>query len=258
MTAVILAIAILAIATLYSSVGHAGASGYLAAMVLVGLVGGATLAQEEMKAIALTLNIVVASIGAVQFARAGHFHWRTFWPLAAGAIPMAFVGGLWKLPGAVFGPLVGCALLIAAANLIVRVVRARRGAGAPARTPRMPAIWIAVPIGAALGLLAGVTGTGGGIFLSPLLILAGWASPKRTAAVSVVFVLVNSIAGLGGVLADSPALPRELPVYIACAVVGGAIGSTLGARRLPGDWIRILLAVVLVIAAGKLFLMAVG
>ena len=253
MTAAILAIAILAIATLYSSVGHAGASGYLAAMALV-----ATLQQEEMKAIALSLNIVVASIGAVQFARAGHFHWPAFWPLAAGAIPMAFLGGLWKLPGAVFGPLVGCALLIAAANLIVRAIRGRRGRGAsaPARTPRMPGVWITLPVGAALGLLAGLTGTGGGIFLSPLLILAGWASPKRTAAVSVVFVLVNSIAGLGGVLADSPALPRELPVYVACAVVGGASGSTLGARRLPGDWIRALLAVVLVIAAGKLFLMA--
>src|SRR5690606_12795319 len=183
--------------------------------------------------------------------------WPTFWPLAVGAVPMAFVGGLWKLPGTVFGPLVGAALLIAAANLGMRAVRGGRApARELARPSRMPALWIAVPIGAALGLLAGLTGTGGGIYLSPLLLLGGWADPKRTAAVSVVFVLVNSVAGLAGVLVDPPALPRELPLYIACAVLGGAAGSTLGARRLPGDWIRGLLAVVLVIAAGKLILMA--
>lgn len=258
-TAIILSIAILAIATLYSSVGHAGASGYLAAMALV-----MQMPQEEMKAVALTLNIVVGSIGAYQFLRAGHFHWPTFWPLALCAIPMAFVGGLWRLPAIVFKPLIGCVLLFAAAMLMLRVLHARRAApargepgeasgrsGAAPTPPRLP---VALITGAALGLMAGLTGTGGGIFLSPLLLLMGWADPKRTAAVSVVFVLVNSIAGLGGVIVELPALPPELPLYIVAAVAGGLTGATLGARRLPGDWIRGLLAVVLVIAAAKMFL----
>ena len=255
-TVIILTIAILAIAVLYSSVGHAGASGYLAAMALT-----TQLPQEEMKAIALTLNIFVGSIGAFHFIRAGHFHWATFWPFGLCAIPMAFVGGLWTLRPIVFKPLIGAVLLFAAINLVVRVIKARRvgrdphGLPAP-REPRMPQLPVALIVGAALGLMAGLTGTGGGIFLSPLLILCGWADPKRTAAVSVVFVLMNSIAGLGGVIAESPALPPELPYYIVAAVVGGVIGSGLGARKLPGDSIRVLLGVVLIIAAIKMFITA--
>ena len=250
-TAIVLTVTILALAMLYSSVGHAGASGYLAAMALV-----TQMPQAEMKAVALTLNIFVGTIGAYRFIRAGHFHWPTFWPFAVCAIPMAFIGGLWKLPAIVFKPLIGAVLLFAAVNLILRAAGAHRGAQDAAGKSGMPRLPVALAVGAALGLMAGLTGTGGGIFLSPLLILACWADPKRTAAVSVVFVLVNSIAGLGGVAAESPALPRELPLYIAAAVVGGLIGSGLGARRLPGNAIRGLLGVVLVIAAVKMFVTA--
>jgi len=249
-TVIVLSIAILLLATLYSSVGHAGASGYLAAMAIV-----TTMPQEEMKAVALTLNIFVGAIGSYRFIRAGHFDWRTFWPLAVCAVPLAFVGGLWRLPPMVFKPLIGLVLLYAALMLALRVLTARRSGSETeeARPPRMPPLPVAMSAGGGLGLLAGLTGTGGGIFLSPLLMLTNWASPQRTAAVAVVFVLVNSIAGLGGVITDEPTLPDALPFYIAAAVIGGLIGSGLGARKLPGDGIRLLLSLVLLIAAVKMF-----
>ncbi|MCH2133445.1 MAG: sulfite exporter TauE/SafE family protein [Phycisphaerales bacterium] len=246
----LLALAILVLAMLYSSVGHAGASGYLAAMALV-----TQMPQEEMKAVALTLNIFVGAIATWRFVRAGHFDWATFWPLGLPAIPMAFVGGFWQLPPIVFKPLVGGVLVFAAVMLLIRAVRGGLAA-AVARNVGMPPLPLSIAAGAGLGLLAGLTGTGGGIFLSPLLLLCGWATAKRTAAVTIVFVLTNSLAGLGGVIADSPALPSALPLYIVAAVVGGLVGSGLGARRLAGDWIRVLLAIVLLIAAAKMFLTA--
>jgi uncharacterized membrane protein YfcA len=256
-TEILLTAAILAVAILYSSVGHAGASGYLAAMAIV-----TTMPQEEMKAVALTLNIVVGTIGSWRFIKAGHFNWKTFWPFALSAVPFAFVGGLWKLPAIVFNPLIGVVLVYAAVLLALRVLKARAGATAArdgkSPTTHMPATPAAIAAGGIIGLLAGLTGTGGGIFLSPLLLLRNWATPQRTAAVSVVFVLVNSIAGLGGVIADGPTVPGALPYYIIAAVIGGLIGSKLGALRLPGDGIRLLLSIVLIVGAVKMFVTAFG
>lgn len=249
LTVIALTLAIFLLATLYSSVGHAGASGYLAAMALI-----TQMPQEEMKGIALTLNIFVGLIGTWRFARAGHFHWPTFWPFAVMAVPLAFVGGLWQLPDDVFRPLIGAVLLFAAIMLIVRGKRRED----KAKEPHMPPLLVALIAGAILGLMAGLTGTGGGIFLSPLLIICGWAGPKRTAAISIVFVLVNSIAGLGGVIAESPTLPNALPIYIVGAVLGGLLGSYFGARQLPGRGIKILLGVVLFIAAIKMFALTFG
>ena len=240
-----LAVCILCLAALYSSVGHAGASGYLASMAIV-----TQMPQEEMKAVALTLNIFVGAIGTWRFVRAGHFDWNTFWPFGLCAIPMAFVGGLWTLPPMVFKPLIGSVLLFAA---IILILKSSRTSSTPPVRFRMPPLPVAFIAGGLLGLLAGLTGTGGGIFLSPLLILMAWSDSKRTAAVSIVFVLANSLAGLGGVIAESPSLPPALPVYIAAAVAGGLIGSWFGARRMSGAGIRILLAVVLTIAAVKMF-----
>ncbi len=242
----LLAGAIFALAILYSSVGHAGASGYLAAMALV-----TQFPQEQMKAVALTLNIFVGAIGAWRFIRAGHFDWNTFWPFGLCAIPMAFIGGLWTLPPIVFKPLIGGVLLFAAIMLVLKTI------GRIDRTDHakgMPPNSIALIAGALLGLLAGLTGTGGGIFLSPLLILMGWADSRRTAAVSVVFVLANSLAGLAGTASDAPAMPEGLPAYIVAAIAGGLIGSWIGARRMPGGGIRLLLAVVLLLASVKMFI----
>lgn len=244
-----LTLAIFLLATLYSSVGHAGASGYLAAMAII-----TQMPQEEMKGIALTLNIFVGLIGTWRFARAGHFHWPTFWPFAVMAVPLAFVGGLWQLPEDVFRPLIGAVLIFAAVMLIIRGNRRDNKTVAS----HMPRLWIALTAGGILGLMAGLTGTGGGIFLSPLLIICGWAGPKRTAAVSIVFVLVNSIAGLGGVIAESPTLPSALPLYIVGAVLGGLLGSYFGARQLPGRGIKLLLSVVLIIAAIKMLVLTFG
>mgnify|MGYP002026332372 CR=1 FL=1 len=245
-TELLLAGTILVLAVLYSSVGHAGASGYLAAMAII-----AQFPQEQMKLVALTLNVFVGVIGAWRFASAGHFHWRTFWPFGVAAIPMAFVGGLWTLPSVLFRPLIGFVLLFAAVMLIAR---SKGSLATHAHARAMPAVWLSITAGAVLGLLAGLTGTGGGIFLSPLLILSGWADSKRTAAVSVVFVLANSVAGLAGIATEAPTLPTGITLYVAAAIVGGLIGSNLGARRVPGRGIRVLLAFVLMIASAKMFL----
>lgn len=262
LTTIVLAIAILLLAILYSSVGHAGASGYLAAMALVGL------APEEMRPTALVLNVFVASIGTYRFAKAGHFSWATLWPFVVASIPLAVVGGWIDLPGYIYKPLVGLVLVWAGYNLIRRYFKSRVPTPEPAaaRSPGMPSVPIALLVGAILGLLAGLTGTGGGIFLSPLLILLAWASPKRTAAVSVVFVGLNSIAGLVGFVwshAESftaehlyglHALPDEIPYYVLAAIVGGVIGSGFGAKKVSADGLRGLLGVVLLIAALKMFM----
>jgi uncharacterized membrane protein YfcA len=239
-------------AMLYTSVGHAGASGYLAAMALVGL------APETMRPAALVLNVFVATLASVRYVRAGRFSWRLFWPLALAAAPMAFVGGAVQLPGQWFRALVGVALLLAAWRLTVNPTptpTAKPEDGVTALNEvHPPPLPVAILCGAAIGLVAGLTGTGGGIYLSPLIILSGWASVPTTSGVSVLFILVNSLAGLAGLATKEIAWPPLLPLWIVVVLVGGWIGSELGARRLATPKLRRLLAVVLVIAALKLLL----
>jgi uncharacterized membrane protein YfcA len=226
------------VAFLYATVGHAGASGYIAVMTLAGL------APAEIRPTALTLNILVASIGTWQFVRAGHFRWSLFWPFALTAAPMALLGGYVSLPTNVFKVLVGVVLLLSAWRLL-----ARPSDDTATGTPSRPA---ALEVGAGLGLLSGLTGTGGGIFLTPLLLFARWARAKEAAAVSAAFILVNSSTGLIGTVVASKSFPVvALPLGIA-AVLGGGLGSYLGASRLPHTAIKRLLAVVLVIAGLKL------
>lgn len=235
---VALAALVFVAAVLYSMVGHAGASGYLAAMALMGV------APAVMKPTALTLNILVATVGTVQFTRAGSFSWKLFWPFALGSIPFAFLGGSLAVPVPLYKRVLALVLLYAA----WRLFRAPSVAGA-ARPVRRP---VAVACGTGIGFLSGLTGVGGGIFLSPLMLLVGWADARRTAAVSVAFILVNSISGLLGHLSSVRSLPREIGILAAAALAGGLIGSTLGSRRLPNPVLRRLLAVVLLVAAGKL------
>lgn len=243
---VLLSLLILVAAALYSSVGHGGASGYLAAMALFGL------APATMKPTALCLNILVASIATVRFARAGCFEWRLFWPFAAASIPLAFVGGALTLPTTVYKQIVGLTLLYAAFRLF-RFTRAKREDAAEATTnARTPPLVPAVLLGGLIGLLSGLTGVGGGIFLSPLLLLMKWADTRRTAGVSAAFILVNSVAGLSGNLTNLRALPPALPLLALAAVVGGLIGSEFGSRRLASVTIRRLLALVLVVAGVKM------
>jgi len=227
-------------ALLYSSVGHAGASGYLAAMALFGV------APDVMKPAALALNILVALIGTAKFARAGCFVWRVFWPFALVSVPCAFAGGRVHVPGHIYKPLVGVVLLFAAWRLWPR--RAKPAVEAPPPPP----VPLALGAGAGIGFLSGLTGVGGGIFLSPLLLLLRWAGARETAGVSVAFILVNSLSGMAGQLKQGVSLPSGIGWWAAAVAVGGGLGSHVGSRKLAPAGLRRMLAVVLVIAGSML------
>ena len=234
-----------AAAVLYSSVGHAGASGYLAVMAL------ASVAPETMRPAALVLNLFVATIATFRFRRAGFFSWRLLWPFALGSIPLAFIGGGIVLPGTWYKRLVGAALLIAAARLMVSDTRPEPLTGERSEPPVLPAILL----GAVIGLLAGLTGTGGGIFLSPILLFSGWAGARQSGGVSAAFILVNSAAGLLGNLGSLQLLPDGMPLWVAVVVLGGMLGTELGTRRVATTTFRRMLGAVLLIAGVKLILL---
>jgi uncharacterized membrane protein YfcA len=235
-----LTLAILLVAFLYSAVGHAGASGYIAVMSLF------SIAPSVIKPTALALNILVACLGSYHFWRAGHFRWPLFWPFALLSVPCAFLGGRLNLPTHVFKIVVGVVLLYSAARFFVRP---------PAEPePREPSRPLSLGVGAGLGLLSGLTGTGGGIFLTPLMILMHWARTKTASAVSALFILVNSMAGLLGNLSATREFPKFALPLVAAALVGGGVGSYLGSRRFPIKLIKRLLAIVLTIAGLKLLL----
>lgn len=235
---VFLFLAIGLVAFLYSSVGHAGASGYIATMTLFGI------APVVIRPSALVLNILVAFIGSYQFWRAGHFSWRLFWPFALLSIPAAYAGGYLQPSAAVLRILIGVVLLLSAARLLFR----RKDPG-QVSSPSRPT---AIAAGAGLGFLSGLTGTGGGIFLTPLLLFCRWARIKVAAAVSALFILVNSIAGLVGYFTKTRSVPRLAFLLAAAAIGGGLVGSYFGSRRFPSRMIALLLATVLTIAGFKL------
>ena len=240
MQLIYLCFAIALIAFLYSSVGHAGASGYIATMTLFGI------AATEIRPTALVLNILVAMIGSFQFWRAGYFSWKLFWPFALLSIPAAYFGGYLQPSASILRILIGVVLLFSAARLIFR----RRD---PEQTT-LPSKPVAIGVGGGLGFLSGLTGTGGGIFLTPLLLFCEWAKIRQAAAISALFILVNSIGGLVGYFTAVHSIPT-LGIYLAVpAIVGGTIGSYLGSRRLPVRGIAIFLAVILTIAGVKLIL----
>jgi uncharacterized membrane protein YfcA len=226
----------------YASVGHGGASAYLAAMALAGV------APQEMRPLALLLNVLVSSLATYKFYRAGHFRWRLFWPFTVVSIPLAYLGGTITLPGQAYKMLVGVVLLYAAWQLW----RSAR-AGDELRAVREPPLHLAMAIGAAMGLLAGLTGVGGGIFLSPLLLMLGWARTKQTSAVAAPFILVNSVAGLAAV-AKSAALPAYVWVLAPAVIIGGWLGAEYGSRRFANPVVRRVLAAVLALAGAKMVL----
>jgi len=243
----LLPLAIGIVALLYASVGHAGATGYIAVMTLLGI------PAAVVRPTALSLNVIVATIASVQFFRAGHFRSRLFWPLAAASVPCAFVGGAITLPTATFEAVLGGVLLASAARMLLDA--SRPAADDVTKTEPLPvvrptALWAV--IGGVIGLLSGLTGVGGGVFLTPALLALGAAPVKKIAAVTAPFILVNSLAGLGGSLLAGRTFPAAgLPV-IAAAVLGGAIGSYVGAFHLPARILRLLMAAVLAFASVKL------
>ena len=237
---IFLSLTIGVIAFLYSSVGHAGASGYIATMTLFGL------ATTVIRPTALVLNILVASIGAFQFWRAGHFAWKLFWPFAVLSIPAAYLGGYLQPSASVLRTLIGLVLLFSAARLIFR-----REDPPKVEQPSVPT---AIGFGAGIGFLSGLTGTGGGIFLTPLLLFCRWAHIRQAAAVSALFIWVNSIAGLVGYFTKVHSIPWLGLILAPAAVIGGFVGSHLGSRRFAVRAISLFLATVLLIAGTKLIL----
>lgn len=229
-------------ALLYSSVGHGGASGYLAVMALL------SVAPESMRPAALTLNVLVSSIALYKFYRVKAFSWTLLLPIIAGSIPLAFVGGLIALPTYIYKPIIGIVLIIAAWQIFTKANYV------PRNVKKSPAKRSLMGMGAGLGLLSGLTGVGGGIFLSPILILMNWAETKMISGIAAAFILVNSISGLAGVLTKDYVLPEGLVFWALAAVAGGLIGAEFGSRRLANPAIRQLLALVLVIAGIKMFL----
>lgn len=229
-------------AALYSTVGHGGASAYLAIMALFAV------APETMRPTALALNLVVAGLGMWRYGRAGQIDWRLLAAFVATAAPAAFIGGGIEISPDIYRPLVGVVLWLAAIRLFWQPTRLA------AREPHPPSLAVALPIGAALGLLAGLTGTGGGIFLSPLIILFGWADARKTSGIAAGFIFLNSLAGLAGNVASVRALPAELPWLAGAVVAGALVGTWLGSARLPKPRLLQGLGLVLVVAGAKLIL----
>ena len=228
-------------ALLFSSVGHGGASGYLAAMALMAV------APASMRPAALALNVLVASIALYKFYKAGTFSKKLFLPLVLASVPCAFLGGLITLPTQIYKPILGLVLLYGAWTLL----RDASKNAAVAETPKTPVL---LGLGGGLGLLSGLTGIGGGVFLSPILLFFRWAETKVVSGVAAGFILANSVAGLIGVLTKSPTLPSGLIYWAIAAVLGALVGAEYGSKRLANPSIKKLLALVLVIAGAKLIL----
>lgn len=229
------------IAALYGSVGQAGASGFVAAMALFGF------APVIIKPTALVLNVLVSSVVAFRFARAGHFSWPVLWPFLLASVPAAYIGGYLTLPAGVFDLLLGVLLVVAAMPLLLR----RPG---PQIAPRpVPRLW-AIAAGGCIGLVSGLTGMGGGVLLAPLLLYLHWASARTAAAMSAVFILINSAMALLGHVTVAERLPAHLIWFALAAVGGGYLGAHLGSKHFSAVMIRRLLGVTLLIAGLKLVL----
>ena len=233
-----LLIAVLAMAVLYSSVGHGGASGYLAAMALWGL------APETMRPTALVMNIVVTCWLLYRFKPYQMMPYSLFWPLVLGSTPMAFVGGMISIDALAYRLLVGALLLFAA----IRMLLVTNGA----RHVQLPPLGLILLVGACLGLVSGLTGIGGGVFLSPIVLIFGWCSMRQSAAVAAGFILLNSVGGLSGYLISDQSWPMGSGWLLIAAFIGCLVGAELASHRASSLTLQKLLAVVLVIASIKM------
>ena len=232
------------VAVLYSSVGHAGASGYIASMALLGF------APEQMRPTALALNLLVGGIGLFRWWRGGHVRWRNVLPFVLASAPAAFLSAQIKLPKESYSMLLGIVLLVAAIGVFRHASRAE-SEDAAVQGRNVP--WLAgLLVGAAIGTLSGLTGTGGAIFLTPLLLFAHWMPTREASGTSVAFVWINSLTGLAGLLHSGQALPSMLPLWLGVVAIGALIGTQMGLKWQPVRGLRYALGVVLLIAAGKL------
>ena len=239
-----LAALLFAVAALYTAVGHAGASGYLAMMALAGL------APEEMRPTALALNLLAGSIGLLRFWRGGYVRWRNVLPFVLASAPAAFLAAQLRLPASTYGLLLGMVLVVAAVGVF-------RGAGDAeaqdrASTGRRVPWGAGLAVGALIGVLSGLTGTGGAIFLTPVLLFAHWMPTREASGTSVAFVMANSATALAGLLLAGGGLPAALPAWLLAVALGALLGTQLGLHWLPARAVRTALGVVLLVAAAKL------
>ena len=232
------------VAALYSSVGHAGASGYIASMALLGF------APAQLRPTALALNLLVGGIGLVRFWRGGQVRWRNILPFVLASAPAAYFAAQVQLAKETYSTLLGAVLVVAAAGIFRSAARAdvEDVASQGRRVPWAPGLLI----GGAIGVLSGLTGTGGAIFLTPLLLFAHWMPTREASGTSVAFVWINSLTGLAGLLHATGTLPAALPAWLIAVAAGALLGTQLGLRWLPVAKLRMALGVVLLIAAGKL------
>ncbi|TRO96158.1 sulfite exporter TauE/SafE family protein [Glycocaulis profundi] len=246
----VVAFLLLLVAALYASAGQAGATGYLAVLGFTGL------DPVVMRSSALALNVLVAAIGTVQFWRAGLLSWRALAPFLILGVPMSFAGGMVQLPAWAYFPAVGAILLLAAGRMAM--LTAGRGGPGETAPPDAPGRAAAMASGGVIGFVSGLTGAGGGIFLAPLLMSNRWAGVRQAAAMAAAFNLVNSAAAFTGTLTSQPVVPSALPLWLAAVAIGGAAGSTLGARFLPERVLQGVLACLLAVAGVQLLLRAFG
>lgn len=232
----ILLLAIMAF--LYASVGHGGASGYLAVMAIFAI------APLVMKQTALLLNLGVSLMSFIAFYRQGYFKWNLFWPFALGSIPAAFLGARIPLSDSTYKQILGACLFLAVIRMVVTLKESK---------PRKLNLGMGVLAGAAIGVLSGMIGIGGGIILSPLLLLFRWASLKQAAAASALFIFVNSVSGLVGLKTWIPMDQSQMMYWLAASLVGGFLGARWGAAIASNVKVKWILALVLIIASLKLF-----
>jgi len=234
-------VSLFVIAFLYSSVGHGGGTGYLALLALFGI------APVFMKSTALTLNVFVSAIAFFSYYKAGYFKWKLVFPFLITSIPFAYLGALMIVNPSTYKIILGIFLLFAVARMLF-VPKA-----VTETSEKMP--WfLALAIGAVLGLFSGMIGIGGGIILSPLIILFHWANVKESAAASALFIFLNSISGLFGLAVSGFTLDPRIFVWIIVGVVGGIAGSYLGSFRIKPEKLKFMLAAVLLLASIKLFI----
>lgn len=241
-TSIILLLALATVAFIYSSVGHGGASGYMAIMALTGV------APVMMKQSALVMNLAVSLFSFIGFYRAGFFKLRLFLPFVIASIPMAFLGGTMSLPDAIYKKILGICLFIS----IIRLVYQFEEKNEPNR--EIP-LWAGLFSGASIGILSGLLGIGGGIILSPLMLLMRWSKLKETAAVSALFIFVNSLSGLYGQIQKGGFnLSPDLQIAVITTIIGGLLGSYFGSQKFNSKTLKYLLAAGLTIAGLKLLL----
>ena len=227
-------------AFLYASVGHGGASGYLALMSLFAF------PITYMKPTALVLNILVSAISFYFYYREKKFEWKLFYPFAITSIPFSFLGGIINIETHLYKIILATVLLFAVARLL-GLIGKQKGELKPMNIP------LALFIGAIIGFLSGLIGIGGGIILSPVLLLLGWADIKKSAAVSALFIFVNSISGLFGFVSKGGTLPISSVSLISVVLVGGILGGYFGSKKMNIQMLRNVLALVLLIAIFKLY-----